>query len=305
MCIPQRQPPAGRTAVRRHAVRRRGSPAGLGDAAGQDAAAASAGDAEGRRRPRVRSRRHLALLVRGGLPQGLDDAGRAARARPEGRGRRAHAAAPGRRLPDRRPRDEGRRRPRLHVPQAREAPGARAAEGVAGERAQGDRDRPDGRGPPGGDGHHRLARAVGGHPLLLVAARRDAGRPGARRVPQVVRRRRGHVRRVPRARDPGHHRGGVHVRPLEEVARGRPEEPRGRPRLPQGAAVRPRGGQLGPPPGPVALGARPGVAALGAGARGRRPGLHALRGQGDGRGARAWCRASCATRASTRSASRG
>ena len=66
---------------------------------------------------------------------------------------------------------------------------------------------------------------------------------------------------------------------------GGPREPRRQPRVPEGAAVRPRGRELGPAPGPVALGARPGPAPVGAPARGRRPGVHPLRGQGDGRGA--------------------
>ena len=94
-----------------------------------------AGDPDGRRGQGVRPGRQVALLVRGRLPQGLDDARRAAGARPQDRGRRPHAAAPGRGLPDGRPGHEGRERPRLHVPQAREAPRARAAEGVAGQRA--------------------------------------------------------------------------------------------------------------------------------------------------------------------------
>ena len=82
----------------------------------------------------------------------------------------------------------------------------------------------------------------------------------------------------------GHHRGDLDLRPLEEVEGGRPGEPGRRARLPEGAPVRPRGRQLGPPPGAVAVGALRQRAGLGAPAGGRRPGLHALRGQGDGRG---------------------
>ena len=48
------------------------------------------------------------------------------------------------------------------------------------ERAAGGRDRPDLGRAPGGDGHRRLARAVGRHPVLRLAAGRDAGRSGAR-----------------------------------------------------------------------------------------------------------------------------
>ena len=146
-------------------------------------------------------------------------------ARPEDGGGRPHAAAPDRRVPDGRPRDERRGRARLHLPQAREAPRAGAAEGVAGERAAGGRDRPDLGRAPGGDGHRRLARAVGRHPVLRLAPGGDAGRPGARRVPRELRRHGRHVRRVPRARHEGHHRGDLDVRPLEEVEGGRPGEP--------------------------------------------------------------------------------
>ena len=63
---------------------------------------------------------------------------------------------------------------------------------------------------------------------------------------------------------------------------GGPGEPRRQPRVPEGAPLRPRGRELGPPPGPVAVGPHARQAAVGAVARGRRPGVHALRGQGDG-----------------------
>ena len=61
---------------------------------------------------------------------------------------------------------------------------------MAGQRAARDRDRPDRGGAPRGDGHHRLAGAGGGDPLLRLAPRGDAGRPGAREVPRGVRRQR-------------------------------------------------------------------------------------------------------------------
>ena len=115
----------------------------------------------------------------------------------------------------------------------------------------------------------------------------------------------GTLRRVHHARLRGHHRDRVLLRPVEEVARGRPREPRRQPRVPEGAPLRPRGRELGPPPGPVALGARPGPARCGS--RCPRTPTRRSRATRARRWARcaAWCRASCATRASTRSGSRG
>ena len=84
---------------------------------------------------------------------------------------RAPPLAPGGRLPDRGPALRA-GTARRHVPEAGEAPRARAAEGVAGQRAAGDRDRPDGGGPPRGDGDRRLARAVGGDPVLRAPGSR-------------------------------------------------------------------------------------------------------------------------------------
>ena len=231
----------------------------------------------------------MAPLVRRRLPQGLDDARRGPGARPLDRGRRPHAAGAGRRLPDGRPGHEGRERGRLHVPQAREAPRAGAAQGVAGQRARGRRHRPDRGGPPGGHRDRRPPRAGGRDPLLRLAAGGDARRPGAREVPQDVRERDRDLRRVPDGRLPGRHRDRLLRRHVEEVARGRAHE---QPGVPEGPPVRPRGGQLGPSPGPVALGPHRGPAALAAVPRGRGPGLHALRGLGDVRRRATSCRAS-------------
>ena len=87
----------------------------------------------------------------------------------------------------------------------------------------GHRDRPDRGGPPGGDGDHRHAGAGSGDPVLRLAAGGDAGRSGARRVPRDLRR---HVGTFDEYLGPGyqgHHRGRLHLRPLEEVAGGGPE----------------------------------------------------------------------------------
>ena len=173
---------------------------------------------------------------------------------------------------------------RLHLPQAGEAPRAVPAQGVAGERSEGDRHRPDRGGPPRGHRDRRLARPVGGDPVLRVAPGGDAGRPGARESSA----RPSAARSGPSTSTwrPGYEAITEIVSTLDlwkKWREGGPAEPRRQPGVPEGAALRSRRSGTGTATRPVALGARRGPAALGAAARGRRPGVHALRGQGDRR----------------------
>ena len=117
-----------------------------------------------------------------------------------------------------------------------------------------------------------LAEAAGRR-LHEPAPRGRARRPGARRVPQDLRRRVRHDRRVPApgrgraARLHGRDGDHLHHRAVEALAR-RPGEPDRQPGLPPGPRPRPLARQLRPPPRAVALDADPRPGAPAAAARG-------------------------------------
>ena len=193
----------------------------------------------------------------------------------------------------------------VHLPQAAEAPGADAAQGMAGhalERIAIDQTA----------AAHPAATVIVGalaqrrrDPVLRVAPGGDAGRSGPRKVPEDVREHGRDVRRVLGARLPGHHRDHLLRRPVEEVARGRSGDPGRQPRVPEGPAVRPRGRATGTVT--RASGAGPASPASRSGSRCPRTPTRPSRATRARRSPRSRTsfRASCATRASTRSGSRG
>ena len=186
------------------------------------------GDANRGGRPAVQGRRVPPVLVRGRLPRPLDDPDRGARARPPEDRRRADARPRGRPGAGPRPGLQGSRREGLHLPLPAQAPGADAARVAAGPLAREGRPGPELPHPPGGRPHPDPAAGGRRHRPHEPPARGGARRPGSRRVPQDLRGRVRHDRRVPAPRRGGpprlhgRDRDRLHHRPVEALARRAP-----------------------------------------------------------------------------------
>ena len=155
------------------------------------------GDADGGRRAAVQGGRLPRARVRQGLPRPVDDPDRGARPRPAEDRRRADAGPRGRPGPGPRPRVQGSRRARLHVPLPAQAPRTDDARGVARPLPGEDRTGPELPHPPRRRPDPRVAAGGGRRRPHEPAPRGRARRPGARRVPQDLRRRVRDDRRVP------------------------------------------------------------------------------------------------------------
>ncbi len=257
------------------------------------AALAAARAAEAQEQPKTRARHDGGRVRRGRLPQGdarlvlsgsLDDAGRAARARPlEGGRRRAEAGAARGRPADEGPGARGQRRTRLHLPRRRKGPVEHPAGGAARHLRRGPAARPDGGAAPGGRAdrgrarrRRRASRPSRSASWCCPTTRRSASSAtSSRRLPGTF----SEYPTAATAAHPGLRRRHRDRRPPDALreARREPGRPGRAPRVPARAPLRRVHLGLRPPPEAVALDAAAGRRAVAPDPRGPRPGLRPLR----------------------------